>query len=77
MYTCSGVSPILTASFAFLNCSSNGLTFWRSWKSPTSSPYLINLVGVGVWSAKTNVVLLKFNRTIALKLQSNNLLQTS
>lgn len=52
LHTCNGASPILTDSVAFLNCSSNGLTFWRSWKRPTSSPYLINLVGVGVWSAK-------------------------
>ena len=44
--------PVLPHSTALLKVSSNGLTFCKSWNNPTSSQFLMNLVGVGVWSAK-------------------------
>lgn len=37
---------------AILNVSSNGLIRCRSWNKPTSSQFLINLVGVGVSSTE-------------------------
>jgi len=49
--------PVFPASTALRNVSSKGLTtFCRSWNKPTSSQFLKNLVGVGVWSATYRLI---------------------
>ncbi len=45
---------VAAASAARRNCSSNGLTFCRSWNRPTSSQLRMNRVGVGVSSSAMN-----------------------